>query len=78
MQTVTLLEGAKLELQGAERRLALALQEIADFDSEFSGKNVSPELARDLAHQRECLECELDAARRRHAECLAQVNDLRR
>jgi hypothetical protein len=37
MEIVTLLEAAHLELQGAERRLALATQALADFAMKRGG-----------------------------------------
>jgi hypothetical protein len=77
VETVSLLEGASLELQGAERRLALAKQALADFDADPANGPVSAELAVSLAHERDGLETELDAARRLYASCLAQFTELR-
>jgi hypothetical protein len=77
MKTVSLFEGAQLELAGAERRLALAIQALRDFDLEFADKVAGDELARSLAHERESLCCELDAAKRRHAECHAQAEEMK-
>jgi hypothetical protein len=77
METVSLLEGAQLELAGAGRRLALALQALADFDSEWGNKTLAPELLDSLAHQLDTLETEVDAARRRRNECAAQVAELK-
>jgi hypothetical protein len=41
MESVTLLEAAHLELQGAERRLALATPARADFAMEHAGPSGS-------------------------------------
>lgn len=78
MEAVSLLEGASLELQGAGLRLALAKQALADFDADQTNAPVSAELTLSLAHQRDSLETELDAARRRYADSLAQFTELQR
>jgi hypothetical protein len=73
MEIVTLLEAAHLELQGAERRLALARQALADFDAETAERNVSVELAESFRRERDLL----DAARRRHEESARLYRELR-
>jgi hypothetical protein len=77
IEVVTLVEAAKLELAGSERRLAIAIQSLADFDAEFASKTVGDELACALAHERDALATELDAAIRRHNECAMQVAELK-
>jgi hypothetical protein len=71
-QYISLREAARLELLGAERRLALAKQSLQDFIAQHVEAIVSPDLAESLAHERNALELELDAAQRRHAECCRQ------
>jgi hypothetical protein len=79
VEAVSILEGASLELQGAGLRLVLAKEALADFDADHAADApVSPGLALSLAHQRDSLETEMDAARRRYADCLAQFIELQR
>jgi hypothetical protein len=80
-EIVSLLEGASLELAGAERRLTLAIQASRDFHAEFSRKSVSgdllsPDLTRALTTEHFCLEIEADAALRRRDECLRGLREL--
>ena len=77
VQTISLLEGARLELEGAQLRLARAIQALQDFDAEFAGRTVGNGLARALAHEREALATELGAATWRHKECAVQLADLK-
>ena len=77
MEAISLLEGALLELQGVERRLALATGALADFDAETAERNVSVELAESFRRERDLLEIEFDAARRRHEESAHQYQELR-
>ena len=77
METISLIEAALLECRGAEQRLAVARQALQDFDLEFANRAGSSELHESLAHQRCVLEVEVDSARRRHAECLAQYTELK-
>jgi hypothetical protein len=87
METISLLEATRLELAGAERRLDLAARLYRDFVAEhcvvIDGLAIyrpSPtvEMRVSLDHERVALEIELDAARRRHAECLAQFIELKK
>jgi hypothetical protein len=82
-----LLEATRLELTGAERRLDLAVRLYRDFVSEhcvvIDGVAIyrpAPveEMRISLDHERVALETELDAASRRHAECLAQFLELKK
>jgi hypothetical protein len=77
VEAESLLEGASLELQGAGLRLALAKEALADFDADHAADAPgSPGLALSLAHERDGLETEMDAARRRYTDCLAQLIEL--
>ncbi len=74
MNTREILE---LELEGASQRVRLAQRTLEDFLQEHAGVTYSAELARSLDHERESLECELDAAIRRHKESLLQFEELK-
>ena len=63
-------ESARLEVQGATQRLAIAKETLADFQAEHGDDySPSPELRESLERERAMLETELDAARRQHAHC---------
>jgi hypothetical protein len=75
---INLLETAKLELAGAEHRLATAQQNYRAFAEEHGtiidglfiySPAPSPEMRMSLEHERDSLECELDAARRQVEHC---------
>jgi hypothetical protein len=71
----SMIDGMKLEVLGAERRLALAETALADFTAEHEGKEVPRELARSLERERNLLETELDSARRRYEESARQLSE---
>jgi len=73
---MTTLETARMEVMGAEQRLRLARQALEDFLLEHAGKVCDADLARSLDHERQSLECEVDAANRHHRECLLQYQEL--
>jgi len=70
------LHTARLEVLGAEQRLRLARRALEDFLQEHAGIVYGADLVESLDHERESLECELDAAQRRHRESLAQFQEL--
>jgi hypothetical protein len=70
METISLLDGARLECDGARRRLELAKQALDDFFIEH------PHGMRDLESQWLALEQELDSANRRYMECAYQLRQL--
>jgi lactam utilization protein B len=73
---ISLLESARAELAGAERRLALARQALADFKAEHDGKVVSRDLALSLAHEKDAVETEVDAAERQMQHCTAVLAEM--
>lgn len=66
------LDVMRLEVAGAEQRVRLARRALEDFLQEHASRVYGAHLARSLDHEREGLECELDAAIRRHRESLEQ------
>jgi hypothetical protein len=72
---ISLVETSRAELAG-ERRLALAKQALEDFKAEHDGKVVSPELAWSLAHEKDAVETEVDAAERQVAHCREEIEIL--
>lgn len=70
------LEITRLEVAGAERRVLLARRALEDFLKEQAGKVYDADLAQSIDHERQSLECEVDAADRRHQECLLQYQEL--
>ena len=77
METVSLREGMRLELEGAAQRFAVARLAVEDFESQHAGNVVSAELAESLARQRDFVLTELDSARRRYEECQRQFQQMR-
>jgi len=75
-EPLSTLDIARLELIGARQRLKIAERELEDFLEEHAGEPVSGDMRRSLAHEETALETELDAAIRRHKECLAQFEEL--
>jgi len=73
---MTTLATAQMEVAGAAQRLRLARKVLEDFLLEHTGKVCDADLARSLDHERESLECEVDAADRRYRECLLQYQGL--
>jgi hypothetical protein len=82
---ISLIETAKLELAGAEHRLDVARQNYRAFVEEHGAISdglliyspvPSPQMRMSLEHERESLECELDAARRQVAHCSEVLSDL--
>jgi|SRR5580704_7644248 hypothetical protein len=82
---VSLIETTRLELQGAEQRLATARQNYRTFAEEngvvIDGLLVyspepSPQMRMSLDSERDSLECELDAAHRQVQHCSEVLNDL--
>jgi hypothetical protein len=72
----SVIDGMKLEVLGAERRLALAETALADFVAQHEGKEVPQrELAHSLERERSLLETELDSARRRYEESVTQLRE---
>lgn len=76
MKRISLLAAARLELQGAEQRLARAERDLSDFHLEHDGRTYPSDLLRSIAHEREMLETEFDAARRRRDECAMHCKEL--
>lgn len=70
------LDTARMEVLGAARRLRLARRALEDFLLEHAQTARDPDLARSLGYERQSLECEVDAAERRHRECLLQFQEL--
>lgn len=73
---VSTFDTARLEVLGAEQRLRLARRALKDFLQEHAQTARDPDLARSLGYERQSLECEVDAAERRHWECLLQYQEL--
>jgi hypothetical protein len=82
---ISLLDTAKLELAGAEQRLATARQNYRAFAEEHGtiidglfiySPAPSPQMRVSLDDERDSLECELDEAHRRVAHCSEVVADL--
>jgi hypothetical protein len=72
METISLLDGARLEREGAARRLELAKQGLRDFLLQFPCGTTDPR----LQNQWLACEAELDSANRRYMECAYQLREL--
>jgi hypothetical protein len=75
-EPLSTLDIARLELIGARQRLKIAERELQDFLEEHAGVAVPAYVRQSLAREEEALQTELDAAIRRHKECLAQFEEL--
>jgi len=70
LRKFSLIEAARLERDGAQRRLELAKLELRDFFT------AHPHGMRDLERKWLALEQELDSANRRYMECAYQLRQL--
>lgn len=73
---ISLEEEARLALEGARHRFALARQAVADFEAGYPVAVASPEQLDALTREHHVLQIELDSASRHYAKSLSDLNEL--